>query len=487
MNALLYSLVVVIWGTTWIAIYLQQGPVAAPVSIFWRFAVASAVMIAILLASGKLRRLSGRDHLFCLLQGGCVFCFNFWCFYTAAAWINTGLESVIFSMAVLFNAINSFVFFGQKPPRRFYLAAGLGLTGIVTLFWQDLMNSGLNHSLLLGIGLSALGTYGFSLGNMISLRHQKKGLQVLTTNSWAMLYGTLLIAVIAAMRGDSFTPQWTFSYLSALLYLAIFGSVIAFGAYFTLVGRIGPSKAAYSTLLFPLVALTLSTLYEGYVWQANAVAGLALILLGNLVMFARPEIWMGKLFYRSRGRRIKNAPSKDWMVHPSLLFVDVKHGGVCRHVINHFLQRFERHRRTFIAQVFTFALTDNLNHRLVGCGIYEFTLEIEVGIHGAVPRRHLCSGNKQRNRNHFIELQPFFTGRHTGNRAAEDQTTWPRGRHQRLTLSDGGLHLGIGIVQQFIKHLLTYLGSWFRDRVIGNRVINNIVVFGFIKAGVNPA
>ena len=231
MNALLYSLVVVIWGTTWIAIYLQQGPVAAPVSIFWRFAVASTVMIAILLVSGKLRKLSARDHLFCLLQGGCVFCFNFWCFYTAAAWINTGLESVIFSMAVLFNAVNSYLFFGQKPPRRFYVAAGLGLTGIVTLFWQDLVNSGLNHSLLLGIGLSALGTFGFSLGNMISLRHQKNGLEVMTTNSWAMLYGTVLIATIALVRGDNFTPQWTFSYLSALLYLAIFGSVIAFGAY----------------------------------------------------------------------------------------------------------------------------------------------------------------------------------------------------------------------------------------------------------------
>ena len=300
MNALLYSLVVVIWGTTWIAIYLQQGPVAAPVSIFWRFAVASTVMIVILLVSGKLRKLSARDHLFCLLQGGCVFCFNFWCFYTAAAWINTGLESVIFSMAVLFNAVNSYLFFGQKPPRRFYVAAGLGLTGIVTLFWQDLVNSGLNHSLLLGIALSALGTFGFSLGNMISLRHQKNGLEVMTTNSWAMLYGTVLIATIALVRGDNFTPQWTFSYLSALLYLAIFGSVIAFGAYFTLVGRIGPSKAAYSTLLFPLVALTLSTLYEGYVWQINAIAGLVLILLGNLVMFTRPEMLMGKLLYRRR-------------------------------------------------------------------------------------------------------------------------------------------------------------------------------------------
>ncbi|WP_434641410.1 DMT family transporter [Klebsiella sp. I138] len=291
MNAILYGLVVVIWGTTWIAIFLQQGPVSAPVSIFWRFAVASVTMLAILLATRRLRPLALRDHLFCVIQGCCVFCFNFWCFYTAAAHINTGLESVIFSMAVLFNAINGFIFFRQQPPARFWLAAALGLAGIVTLFWDDLLSNGLNASLLWGIGLSALGTYGFSLGNMLSMRHQRRGLETLTTNSWAMLYGTLVMGAIALVRGDDFTPQWTLSYMGALLYLALFGSVIAFGAYFTLVGRIGAGKAAYSTLLFPLVALTISTFYEGYVWHSNAVIGLALILVGNLVMFARPEQW----------------------------------------------------------------------------------------------------------------------------------------------------------------------------------------------------
>ncbi|HHS9965881.1 TPA: DMT family transporter [Raoultella ornithinolytica] len=291
MNAILYGLVVVIWGTTWIAIFLQQGPVSAPVSIFWRFAVASVTMLAILLATRRLRPLALRDHLFCVLQGCCVFCFNFWCFYTAAAHINTGLESVIFSMAVLFNAINGFIFFRQQPPARFWLAAALGLVGIITLFWDDLLSNGLNASLLWGIGLSALGTYGFSLGNMLSMRHQRRGLETLTTNSWAMLYGTLVMGAIALVRGDDFTPQWTLSYMWALLYLALFGSVIAFGAYFTLVGRIGAGKAAYSTLLFPLVALTISTFYEGYVWHSNAVIGLALILVGNLVMFARPEQW----------------------------------------------------------------------------------------------------------------------------------------------------------------------------------------------------
>ncbi|WP_394467017.1 DMT family transporter [Raoultella ornithinolytica] len=291
MNAILYGLVVVLWGTTWIAIFLQQGPVSAPVSIFWRFAVASVTMLAILLATRRLRPLALRDHLFCVLQGCCVFCFNFWCFYTAAAHINTGLESVIFSMAVLFNAINGFIFFRQQPPARFWLAAALGLVGIITLFWDDLLSNGLNASLLWGIGLSALGTYGFSLGNMLSMRHQRRGLETLTTNSWAMLYGTLVMGAIALVRGDDFTPQWTLSYMGALLYLALFGSVIAFGAYFTLVGRIGAGKAAYSTLLFPLVALTISTFYEGYVWHSNAVIGLALILVGNLVMFARPEQW----------------------------------------------------------------------------------------------------------------------------------------------------------------------------------------------------
>lgn len=287
MNALLYILVVAIWGTTWIAIFLQQGPVPATVSIFWRFAIASTTMLTILLVTRRLRRLALRDHLFCVLQGCCVFGFNFWCFYTAANWINTGLESVIFSMAVLFNAINSFLFFRQTPPGRFYLAALLGLIGIITLFWDDLRATGLSSTLMPGILLSALGTYGFSLGNMLSLRHQRRGLETLTTNSWAMLYGTLIIGVIALVRGDNFSLEWTVSYLGALFYLAIFGSVIAFGAYFTLVGRIGASNAAYSTLLFPLVALTLSTLYEGYHWHANAIIGLVLILLGNLVMFAR--------------------------------------------------------------------------------------------------------------------------------------------------------------------------------------------------------
>ncbi|MBW5813024.1 DMT family transporter [Yersinia kristensenii] len=298
MNALLYLLVVLIWGTTWIAITLQQqGNVAITVSIFYRFALAAGVMMIFLLLVRRLRHLALRDHLFCVAQGFCVFAFNFYCFYHAAAYISSGLESVIFSMAVLFNAINGMIFFRQRLSPNLLPASILGMTGIVALFWHDLTATQIAPELLKGIGLSLLGTYGFSLGNMISSRHQRRGLDILSTNAYAMTYGAVLMGLFSLIQHHSFTIELTPSYLGSLLYLAIFGSVIAFAAYFSLIGRIGASGAAYSTLLFPLVALTLSTFYEGYYWHLNAIIGLLLILLGNLVMFSKPgrvQSWFKK-------------------------------------------------------------------------------------------------------------------------------------------------------------------------------------------------
>ncbi|MFC0228935.1 DMT family transporter [Serratia aquatilis] len=295
MNTLLYLTVVLIWGTTWIAIALQQeGAVAIPVSISYRFLLSAVVMFLILLATRRLRKLGLQDHLFCMLQGCCVFGFNFYCFYHAAAFISSGLESVIFSMAVLFNTLNNMIFFRQRPSPNLLPAALLGLMGIVALFWQDLVATQLSPDLLKGIGLSALGTYGFSLGNMLSSRHQRRGLDILSTNTYAMSYGALLMAAIALAQGASFQIEFTSRYLSSLFYLAIFGSVIAFAAYFSLLGRIGAGAAAYSTLLFPLVALTISTLFEGYQWHLSAVFGLCLILLGNLVMFSQPAEFISR-------------------------------------------------------------------------------------------------------------------------------------------------------------------------------------------------
>lgn len=143
MNLFLYLSVVLIWGTTWIAIYAQQsaGISAVTVAVFWRFLLASLVMLLLLKLIKRLHRLTLQDHLFCVLQGCCVFGFNFVCFYYASGYISSGLESVIFSMAVMYSAINSWIFFRQRPSARLIPAIVLGMAGIVALFWHDLRST----------------------------------------------------------------------------------------------------------------------------------------------------------------------------------------------------------------------------------------------------------------------------------------------------------------------------------------------------------
>ena len=289
MNAILYAATVLIWGTTWIAISMQTGTVPVLVSVFYRFAIAAALMLLVLGVSKRLQRLGRSDHLFCLLQGMCVFGFNFVCFYTANAYINSGLESVLFSLAILFNALNGVLFFGRRITRRLMLANALGFAGIVSLFWHDLTGGEMSSGTLLGIGLSLLGTYGFSLGNMISVRFQQRKLDLLTTNAWAMGYGALTMLGLALVTGASFAIEQTPAYIGSLLYLALIGSVVGFATYFSLIGRIGAGPAAYTTVMFPLIALGMSTLFEGYQWTGAAVFGLALILVGNVVMFSQPR------------------------------------------------------------------------------------------------------------------------------------------------------------------------------------------------------
>ncbi len=289
MNIVLYFAVVLIWGTTWFAIFIQQhsAKVAVMTSVFWRFLLAAGVLLLVLKLTRRLKTLSRETHFYCLLQGCCIFGANFVCFYTAAQWINSGLESVIFSMAVIYNTINSWVFFRQKPPVQFLPALIFGPGGMIIMFWPQLTANHFSPQLLAGIALSALGTFGFSLGNMLSVRHQRHQQDVMTTTGYAMLYGALVMALLSVLTGQSLAPSLNLHWLSAVIYLAVIGSVCGFGAYFTLLGRIGASKAAWSTLLFPLVALALSAEYEGFIWQPHTVLGLICISLANLMMFVR--------------------------------------------------------------------------------------------------------------------------------------------------------------------------------------------------------
>lgn len=164
------------------------------------------------------------------------------------------------------------------------IGALIGLTGIILVFWPEVANMQHNSGALKGLLLGLLGTYVASLGNMISARNQSRRLPVIQSNAYGMAYGALILFLVVALQGVSFRYDLSLDYNLSLLYLALFGSVLALGSYLTLLGRIGPEKAAYATVLFPLVALGISTLFENYHWSLMAAGGVALVVTGNVLI-----------------------------------------------------------------------------------------------------------------------------------------------------------------------------------------------------------
>lgn len=283
MTNFLYGLTVIIWGTTWIAISLQNGSVDTVVSIFYRFALAGLTLFFILLLSGRLQKTRLNDHLWFLIQGCCLFCFNFICIYTASKSMTSGLVSIIFSISIFFNAFNNWLFWRTSPPKSIFLAGMLGITGLVFLFWQELATNSASQELFFAVAIAMLGTYFFSLGNMVSVRLHKQSIDTLTSNSYGMSYGAMILLIIIAISHTPMTWDNSETYLYSLIYLAIPGSVIGFAAYLLLVKRIGANQAAYATVLFPVVALIISSIFEDYRWGLLNSTGLVFVLLGNAV------------------------------------------------------------------------------------------------------------------------------------------------------------------------------------------------------------
>jgi drug/metabolite transporter (DMT)-like permease len=286
-NLFLYFLPVAIWGSTWYAITFQLNTVSTSVSIAYRFGLAAFLLFG--WCSFRRLRLSysWREHRHLLLLGLTLFSTNYVLFYEAEKHLVSGGVAIIFSVLVVFNILNNWLFLGQKPDRAVLAGAAFGLLGIVLTFWPDLQGLSSGSQSSLGIALSLAGAYVASLGNLIAMQLQKHRISVFSANAFGMLYGTLAVSIWGVFSGVAWRFDPSAGYLFSLLYLALFGSVIAFGAYLTLLGRIGPDRAAYSSILIPVVALLLSAIFEHYRLTLLSAFGIACILAGNALVLAR--------------------------------------------------------------------------------------------------------------------------------------------------------------------------------------------------------
>lgn len=300
---LLYTITVLVWGSSWFAITLQLGTVHPVWSVAYRFVLAAALLMMFCLGSGKRLYFRAHDHVFVALQGLFLFSLNYILFYLVTQHLTSGVVAVTFSTIVFMNIANGALIFRTPVSARVIAGALLGLTGISLVFWPELRALDTGATSLRSVGLAVLATWVASLGNMVALHNQRRGLPVVQSNALGMAYGAAFTIVAALLLGPAPTFDWSLAYIGSLVYLSLFATVIAFGAYLTLLGRIGADRAAYASVLFPIVALTISTALEDYHWSKAALVGVATVLAGNLLVLTRTAAMRSAAATETKERR----------------------------------------------------------------------------------------------------------------------------------------------------------------------------------------
>jgi drug/metabolite transporter (DMT)-like permease len=280
-KASLFLAATLIWGSTWLAIKYQLGVVAPEVSVAYRFALAAAMLAAWCALTGRSLRFGRREHAFIALQGALLFGLNYVGVYWAEQYATSGLVAVLFSTIVFMNPIMAHYVFGSPLGIRMLFAAALGVTGVALLFLPELMQARAGGSVALGIAYGLGATALAAAGNIAAVRNQHAGIPVLSGAAWGMLYGALTAAVVALAHGAAWTFDASAPYVASLAYLSVFGSVLAFGSYLTLLKGVGPGPAAYVGIATPVVALLFSTLFEGYRWTWVSALGVVLAVIAN--------------------------------------------------------------------------------------------------------------------------------------------------------------------------------------------------------------
>lgn len=294
----LFAISTAIWGSTWLAIKFQLGVVAPEWSVAMRFALAALLLAAWCAFTRRALFFTARAHVFLALQGMLLFGFNYLAVYWAEQYATSGLVAVLFSTIVFMNPIGARLVFGTPISPRMLFAGVIGVVGVALLFLPELIHAGEGGSAALGVLFGLVATAIASGGNLMAMRNHAAGIPVLTGNAWAMAYGAMTAAIVALLVGAPWSFDWRAPYLVSLLYLAVFGSIVAFAAYLTLLTQLGSATGAYVSVVTPVVAMLLSSLFEGYRWTPVAALGGVLAVAGNWLALAPARFSLRRPFSR---------------------------------------------------------------------------------------------------------------------------------------------------------------------------------------------
>jgi drug/metabolite transporter (DMT)-like permease len=271
-----------IWGSTWIVIRGQLGLVPAQWSVAYRFIIAAVAMALYAKLKGHDLRLGWRAVTPAIFLGFFQFCVNFNAVYLAERHITSGVVATVFALLLIPSSLLAWAFLHQRPTSRFVWSSLVAVAGIGLLFLHEIREHPANTGqIFAGIGLTLAGMVGASAANVMQARPEIRRYPLPAMLAWSMAAGAVIDAIVAlTLTGPPvFDPRPT--YWLGVLYLALLASVLTFSLYYPVVRKIGPAKAAYSSVIVPIIAMGFSTWLEGYHWNALNIFG-ALLALGGM-------------------------------------------------------------------------------------------------------------------------------------------------------------------------------------------------------------
>ena len=275
------------WGPTWYIIKFQLGTVDPMVSVFYRFFLASVIILLFCIYKKISLRFSIKEHFFIAVLGIFLFNINYVIFYLSTQYLISGFVALCFSSILFMNVINNIIFHRSSPNIVTLIGGTIGTLGLIIIFYDEIITFEFSSGTSYGIFLGIIATYFASLGNLISAHTSKIKLEVIPVTGLGMFYGSISLVIYLILMGNSFSFELSHQYIFSLIYLSIFGSVFGFSLYLTLIKKLGSNDAAYVAIIMPLVALVVSTFFEGLVWDLSLVLGAIMIVLGNIIILKR--------------------------------------------------------------------------------------------------------------------------------------------------------------------------------------------------------
>ena len=275
------------WGPTWYIIKFQLGTVDPMVSVFYRFFLASVIILLFCIYKKINLRFSIKEHFFIAVLGIFLFNINYVIFYLSTQYLISGFVALCFSSILFMNVINNIIFHRSSPNIVTLIGGTIGTLGLIIIFYDEIITFEFSSGTSYGIFLGIIATYFASLGNLISAHTSKIKLEVIPVTGLGMFYGSVSLMIYLILMGNSFSFEVSNQYIFSLIYLSIFGSVFGFSLYLTLIKKLGSNDAAYVAIIMPLVALVVSTFFEGLVWDLSLVLGAIMIVLGNIIILKR--------------------------------------------------------------------------------------------------------------------------------------------------------------------------------------------------------